>query len=164
MLTNTADAYLWPPRVGRDPDQGLDRDRGLGAPVDRRLWLVDDNLGRRRSRILEQLGGILEVHDGEVILAVFFFDAGAAPDNLFESGHGLNGFIEDDELTGLGIDSGGEKFGGGGNYENFDSGSMKLSYSALPSMLSPVMRMTNLSCLRASSPAALTIAFRMRSA
>jgi hypothetical protein len=44
------------------------------------------------------------------------------------------------------------------------SGSMKLSSSALPSRLSPVMRMTYFGCSIARVPASLTIAARIRSA
>ena len=46
---------------------------------------------------------------------MFFLDPGTAPDNLLEGGHGVDRLVEDDELAGLGVHSGGKKLGGGGD-------------------------------------------------
>ncbi len=61
----------------------------------------------------EQLGGLLEIHDGKVELLVILVDPGAAPDDLLEFREGFDAFIQHDQLAGLGIHAGGEQFRGG---------------------------------------------------
>ena len=58
--------------------------------------------------ITEEAGGVAEVHDGEVAFAEVFADAGAAADDLFELGHGVDVLIEHNQMAGLGIDAGAE--------------------------------------------------------
>ncbi len=44
---------------------------------------------------------------------MIFAQTGAASDDLFELGHGLDALIQDDEFAGLGIDACGHQLGGG---------------------------------------------------
>ena len=77
--------------------------------------LVDHRRLAVEIRVAEQLGGLLEVHDGEEPFVVLLVDAGAPADDLLEAGHGVDTLVQHDELAGLGIHSGGEQFGGGGD-------------------------------------------------
>ncbi len=78
-------------------------DRIIGAGFIDLHWLAVE------VRVGEKLGGLLEVHDGEVELAVVLVDPGAAADDLLELGHRLDALVQHDELAGLGIHAGGHQ-------------------------------------------------------
>ncbi len=54
-------------------------------------------LGRRKVRSL------LKVHDGEIEFVVSLVDASAAPDDLLEFRHRIDGLVQHDQLAGLRI-------------------------------------------------------------
>jgi len=59
-------------------------------------------------RVLEELRSLLEVHDGEVELAIVFADTRAAPDDLLEFDHGVHRTHQHNVADIPGIDAGGE--------------------------------------------------------
>ena len=69
-----------------------------------------------KFRIGKEVGYVAEVHDGEVAFAVFFVDAGASADDLFEFDHRADIAIEHYEFAGLRVYPGGHELGGGGDY------------------------------------------------
>ena len=78
---------------------------------------VEDAFGVAvKFRVGKQIGYVAEVHDGEVAFAVFFVDAGASADDLFEFDHRADIAIEHYEFAGLRVYPGGHELGGGGDY------------------------------------------------
>ena len=69
-----------------------------------------------KFRVGKEVGYVAEVHDGEVAFAVFFVDAGASADDLFEFDHRADIAIEHYEFAGLRVYPGGHELGGGGDY------------------------------------------------
>jgi hypothetical protein len=65
--------------------------------------LVDLHRVAVEGGVGEELGGALEVQDGEPALAQVFAQAGAAADDLLEQRHRLDVLVQHDELAGLRI-------------------------------------------------------------
>ena len=65
------------------------------------------------SWVGKQLGGLLEIEDGEVELAEILPDARATPDDLLELGHRLDGLVQHDHPAGLCVHAGGHQLRGG---------------------------------------------------
>ena len=81
-----------------------------------RAGFVDLHRFAVKGGIGKEGGGPLEVHDGEVELAVLLVDAGAAADDLLELGHGVDALVEHDQVAGLGVHPGGHELRGGGDH------------------------------------------------
>src|SRR5690348_819102 len=79
------------------------------------IGLIDLHRIAIEGRIGEQLGGFLEIHDGEPVLVVVLVDTRTAADDLLELGHRLDVLVENDQLAGLRIHAGGHQLAGGGD-------------------------------------------------
>jgi hypothetical protein len=85
----------------------------MGSPPFR---LVDLHRVAVEVLVGKELGGALEVQDGEPALAQVFAQAGAAADDLLEQRHGLDVLVQHDELAGLRVHPGAHELGGGGDH------------------------------------------------
>ena len=98
------------------PHLRLGHRRGQG----RECWSVPFrlvNLHRLAVKlgIIEEAGGVAEIHDREMGFIEIGAQARAAADNLLELGHGVDHRVQDDQVTGLGVDAGGQHLRGGGD-------------------------------------------------
>ena len=83
-----------------------------------RIHFLDGRQGRLSIEVgigKEASGAAGVVEDVEIELAVIILDAGAASDDLFEFGHGIDDAGDDDVLAGLNVDACGQKLRGGDN-------------------------------------------------
>ena len=105
------------------------RERGFAVLRARRVVGRSDGIACSRFVYLHRLavevrvgkmaGRAPEVHQGEVEFVGVLVDAGAASDDLFEFGHGLDCAVQHDQPAGLGIDAGGEQPRGGDQHGVF---------------------------------------------
>ena len=61
-------------------------------------------------RVSKQPCHIPKIHHDKMGLAVLFSDTGSSSNNLLESGHALNGLVENNELGHLAVCTGGKQF------------------------------------------------------
>ena len=85
--------------------------------LDRLAWagLVDLHWVTVEGRVGKQLGGALEVEDGEPALAQVFAQPRAPADDLFEQRHRLDVLVQHDQLAGLRIHARAHQLGSGGD-------------------------------------------------
>src|SRR5262249_54198393 len=77
------------------------------------IWLPNYDWLSIKIRVTEQRSRLFEIHDGEKELVVFLQDASAATNDLLERRHRVDGLVEDDQLAGSRIYTGGQQLRGG---------------------------------------------------